>query len=212
MEMIAEETKERFQGKMGVEYRVDKQAVEKPVTKSSEEIEQMLDREEYYMELLLLVYEVKEWEQLFWNKFKAFRDQTGSDRVEEKERWTREWRANCWKRLNSQMHAAQKMLQKKGKDWTPLANFDKLWASSISQFFEMFENLNSMSLSIFKERMDSEYRWQKSGENDDEIRLRMKNEIEDTEFRLKRGSDLGRFDQFWDDDNLFECRYSRSKF
>ena len=46
---------------------------------------------------------------------------------------------------------------------------------------------------------------------DEEIRLRIENEIEDTEFRLKRGSDLGQFDQFWDDDALFECRYSRSK-
>ena len=47
----------------------------------------------------------------------------------------------------------------------------------------------------------------------DEIRLRMEKEIEDTEFRLKRGSILGRFDQFWDEDEgtLFECRYSRSK-
>ena len=39
----------------------------------------------------------------------------------------------------------------------------------------------------------------------------IENEIEDTEFRLERGFDLGRFDQFWDDDSLFECRYSRSK-
>jgi hypothetical protein len=39
----------------------------------------------------------------------------------------------------------------------------------------------------------------------------MENEIEDTEFRLKRGSDLGRFDQFWDDESLFRCRYSQSK-
>ena len=28
---------------------------------------------------------------------------------------------------------------------------------------------------------------------------------------MKRGYDLGRFDQFWDDDTLFRCRYSRSK-
>ena len=39
----------------------------------------------------------------------------------------------------------------------------------------------------------------------------MEKEIEDTEFRLKLGSDLGRFDQSWDDNTLFECRYSRSK-
>ena len=43
------------------------------------------------------------------------------------------------------------------------------------------------------------------------MRLRMENEIEDIEFRLKRGSDLGRFDQFWDDEIVFDCRYSRSK-
>ena len=39
----------------------------------------------------------------------------------------------------------------------------------------------------------------------------MQIEIEDAEFRLKRGSELGRFDQFWDDPTLFRCRYSRSK-
>ena len=45
------------------------------------------------------------------------------------------------------------------------------------------------------------------------MRLRLEGEIEDsTEFRLKRGSDLGRFDQkIWDDDLLFDCRYFRSK-
>jgi hypothetical protein len=35
--------------------------------------------------------------------------------------------------------------------------------------------------------------------------------MEDIEFRLKRGSELERFDQFWDDGILFHCRYSRLK-
>ena len=51
---------------MGVEYRVNKHAVEKePPTNSplAEEIELMLVWERYLMELLLL-YEVKEWEEL----------------------------------------------------------------------------------------------------------------------------------------------------
>ena len=96
---------------MGVEYRVNKQAVQmKPATDLPEEVKEMLSREQYHIELLL-VYEVREWEQLFWNKFKAFLDQIDNDRVEEKERLTpREWRANCWKRLNPQMHAAMKRL------------------------------------------------------------------------------------------------------
>ena len=45
----------------------------------------------------------------------------------------------------------------------------------------------------------------------DEVCIRIEKEIEDTEFRLKRGSKLRRFDQFWDDETLFNCRYSRSK-
>ena len=72
MEMITEETKERFQGEIEVEYRfrVNKQAVEKrPVlaTKSPEEIGQLLFYEQNLMEMLLL-YEMKEWEELFWTR------------------------------------------------------------------------------------------------------------------------------------------------
>jgi hypothetical protein len=68
MEMITGETKERFQGKTRVEYRVNKQAAEKkPATKSPEEIERLLFFEQCMMELLL-VHEVKEWEQLFWTR------------------------------------------------------------------------------------------------------------------------------------------------
>ena len=97
MDMIAKETKETLG--MGVAYRVDMEAVEKvPTTQSLEEIEEMWGLERYSMELLL-VWEVRQWEQLFWDKFKAFLDQIGNDRVAEKERLTREWRANCWKRL-----------------------------------------------------------------------------------------------------------------
>jgi hypothetical protein len=102
MEMITKEMKERFQGMMGVEYRVDKQAAEKKrATKLPEEVERLLIWERYMMEMLLL-YEVKEWEELFWDKLKAFLDWIDQDRVDVihvKEILTREWKANCWKRL-----------------------------------------------------------------------------------------------------------------
>ncbi|KAF8817230.1 hypothetical protein BYT27DRAFT_6863229 [Phlegmacium glaucopus] len=109
MEMMTKEVKERFEGEIGVEYRVNKRAVEKkPAIEFPEwEMEKLLILEQYLMELLL-VYEVKEWEQLFWNKFKDVLDHISNDRIEEKERLTREWRANCWKRLNPQMRAAEK--------------------------------------------------------------------------------------------------------
>ena len=201
MEMIAQETKERLSG-MGVENRVDKKAVEKkPGAKSPEE---MLGWEQYYMEQLL-VCEVREWEELFWNKFKAFLVKIGNDRVEETERLTREWRANCWRRLNPQRHAALKRFadvdDMKNKDWF-LKNLGKQWALSIGQLFDRVEN-PVMSLSDLRRSIGDE--------DDDEMGLRLEKEIEDIEFRLKRGSDMGRFDQFWNGDSLFYCRYSRSK-
>ena len=228
MEMITKETKEMFEGKMGVEYRVDKKTAEKKPATKLPEIERMLFEEQYFMDLLLL-YEVNEWERLFWGKFKAFLDQIGNDRVEEKERLTREWTANCWKRLNPQMHAAQKRWANlvKDNDWFVKylgKQLDERWASSISQLFGGVEKRNSISLSELRKEIErlgikSGSRFNKGVQLVpliEEIRLRMENEIEDTEFRLKRGSDFGRFDQFWDGedgdgDTLFECRYSRSK-
>ena len=225
MEMIAKETKETFEGRIGVVYRVDKQAAEKKTATKSPKIDELLLREQYVMNLLLL-YEVKEWEQLFWIKFKAFLDQIGSGRVEEKGRLTREWRANCWKRLNPQMHAAQKRWADLGKDekWSVRYFGEKLgekWASCIGQLFGGVEKRNSISLYDLRNEIEQtkyEFRLNEGVQLVlliEEIRLRMENEIEDTEFRLKRGSDLGLFDQFWDGnddgDTLFECRYSRSK-
>ena len=160
----------------------------------------MLGVERYYMELLLLN-EVREWETLFWSKFKLVLDKIDNDRVEEKERLTREWKANCWKRLNTQRHAALKRTADVDNDWI-VKNLGYNWASLVSELYDGVYNPNRVSLTNFRE-------W--AGYKDEEIRLRLENEIEDIDFRLKRGSDLGRFDQFWDDDTLFNCRYSRSK-
>jgi hypothetical protein len=126
--------------------------------------------------------------------------------VEVKERLTREWRADCWKRLNPQMYAAQKRMADLGSGYV-LGTVGEVWASCINL---IFENPNSISLFQVSMREQIEHLLN-SGQLDDEIRLRMEKEMEDIEFRLKRGSELGRFDQFWDDDILFNCRYSRSK-
>ena len=234
LEMINKEMKERFQGEtVGVEYRVNNQAVERKPTLSTKSINEILNTEHYFMELLLL-YEVNEWEQLFFNKLKDFWDQIGNDRlgVEEKERMTREWRANCWKRLNPQMRAAVKRLpnfptwtwttyQQRPRDWVPtfpVQSVDVLqrkWETLIRQLCEGPGPGVEIPDPISLTGRLSEFR-RKEIENNplllaDESRLRMENEIEDTEFRLKRGSRIGQFDQFWDLDSLFQCRYSRSK-
>jgi hypothetical protein len=122
--------------------------------------------------------------------------------VELKERLTREWRADCWKRLNSQMLAAQKRLA--------AININKdliirEWASSISRFFEGVERISS------REGIETEIDELERYYGLYEIRPRIENEMDDIDFRLKRGSESGRFDQFWDDDYLFHCRYFRSK-
>ena len=209
MEMITKEMKERFRGIMGAEYRVDKQTVEKkPATKPPEEIDRQLIWEQRIMELLL-VYEVNEWEQLFWTRFKSLLDRIGNDQVEVKERLTREWRADCWRRLNSQLHAAQKRLADEGNNNIGVfGTVNERWTSSINRFFQGVENQNSMSL---REEIKSRIGLLKRRYPLYEIRPRIENEMDDIDFRLKRGSELGRFDQFWDDDILFQCRYSRSK-
>ena len=143
MEMIAKEKKERLLG-MGVEYRVNQKADEKkPGTKTREEVNKMLVRERLYMELLL-IYEVRGWEQLFWDKFQVFLVKIGNDRVEEKKRLTREWRANCWKRLNHQMHAALERMADgddiKNKN-AFLEYLGEEWAKSIRQLFEGVKNI-----------------------------------------------------------------------
>ena len=111
----------------------------------------------------------------------------------------REWRTNNLKRLNFQMHRAEERLADfvTGKDKDYFLESLGRWSSSISQLFEAAGNPNSMSLSELRREMEP---------LGAEIRLRMEEEIEDTEFRLRRVSDLGRFEQFWDDDSLFECR------
>ena len=149
----------------------------------------------------MLICEVKEWEMLFWKNLKVFLDHIGNDRVEEKERLTREWKADCWRRLNPQMHAALKRCTDYGLD---LELFGEEWASFISRFFEGVEKPHSISLSKLRRDIVSD-------SPSDEDCLRVEKEVEDTEFRLNRGFDLGRFDLFWDHDSLFECKYSRSK-
>ena len=198
MDMITKEMEERVLG-VGVEYRDNMQAVKKKLGTKSPEVKRMLSLEQYGMELLL-VCEVREWEQLFWDKFKAFLVEIDKYyRKEERERLEKEWKANCWKRLNTQKHAALKRMANVDMD---LEGLGKQWAFSISLLFKGVDNPDISSLSDLR-------RW--IGGKNEETRLRIEKEIEDTKFRLQRGLESGRFDQFWDDDTLFECRYSRSK-
>ena len=129
----------------------------------------------------------------------------------ETERLTREWKANCWKRLNSQRDAALKRMADvddfKDKRWE-LKVLGEKWASCIRHFFEGVENPDGITVPKLRRIIgDGVRRLNRDKDSSD----RMQIEIDDAEFRLKRGSELDRFDQFWDEDFLFDCRYSRSK-
>jgi hypothetical protein len=99
MEMITKE-KESCQGETG------------PVV---ERMERFLKHE--WSSMIKLIYEMKKWDELFWNKFKTFLDQIGHDRVEEKERWTREWKVDHWKRTESLGGTAVKRIPEVPVGW-----------------------------------------------------------------------------------------------
>jgi hypothetical protein len=120
MEEITKETKESFQGETGA---VEKKLAPLATMEGDLNLEWGCMRE-------LLVYEMKRWEELFWNKYKAFLDQIGNDRVEVKDRWSREWTANYWKRLDSLAHAVVKRIPGPSDGW---------WGSNIRGLFEGVE-------------------------------------------------------------------------
>ena len=112
------------------------------------------------------------------------------------------------------MHAALKRWSDTDKDEN-LKFLGAYWASSINQYFEIVEEPYSISLSQLRRQIISLNKWDNPRiKISDEARLRFENEIDDTEFILKFGSDWKLLDhQFWDhaSDSLFKCRYSRSK-
>ena len=85
-----------------------------------------------------------------------------------------------------------------------LESLGEKWASCIRHFFEGVVNPDGITLPRLRRIIGNT-------DKDSSDRMEIEIEIEDAEFRLKCGSELGRFDQFWDDFTLFLCRYSRSK-
>ena len=90
------------------------------------------------------------------------------------------------------MHAADKRVANINKDIYSFSRqrVQRKWGLSISQLLELegdenWEIQNSNLLSDLKREVGNL--------RTDETRLRMEKEIEDTEFRLKRGSDLRQF-------------------
>ena len=87
------------------------------------------------------------------------------------------------------MHAATKRMADVDdfyKD-SRLKSLGEQWALSIIYLFEGVDNPDLMSLSKLWEEIEDVF-----NDGYEEMHLRMEKEIEDTEFRLKRGYNLGR--------------------
>jgi hypothetical protein len=112
MYSITKETRSRWEGETTAMRRVDgaeaesKGVVEEKVRQNGAErwrIDKRLIDERCLVEKLLL-YEVEVWEGLLWNRVKEFIARNDVPKPG-KEQLTREWRGNCWKRLNANILA-----------------------------------------------------------------------------------------------------------
>ena len=201
----------------------------------SEEIELLFIDERCWVEKLL-VFEVERWEEQVMEMVQEF---VGRDGVPEKERLMREWRANCWKRLDTNIRAMDARMEDakskanagasevRSKKWHG-AHFDLRyhWQSVVERFVE--SSTPSPLLSMPSYRLDCDVReivrhstpfWWTYDVNAaqqrrvqrhlEEMASRLEKELEDVEFRLNQG--LERCDEFRDDPKLFQCRHARSK-
>jgi hypothetical protein len=113
MEWVARQTRDRLEGETAIVRIVDgaerrhERVVRKKALGGDEELNAVVEKaliDERSLMERLHVYEVEAWEGLVWNRVKEFMDR--NDVPESgKERLTREWRGNCWKRLNANIRA-----------------------------------------------------------------------------------------------------------
>ena len=190
-----------------------------------------LDHERFLMEMLL-VYEVEVWEeQLVWNRVKEFMDRDDVPKSET-ERLTREWRGNCWKRLNTNLRAMDARMERAkaalpNNDRDLQREFNILHSVIRKAWQDVFERLDHDTLtpsasSTLWTRFNDNVRRKSSARllapreldeqarrQHDEMAHRLKKELEDVEYRISHG--LDHRDQFVHDEDLLRCRHSRSK-
>ena len=201
----------------------------------SEEIELLFIDERCWVEKLL-VFEVERWEEQVLGMVEEF---VGRDGVPEKERLMREWRANCWKRLDANIRAMDARMEDaktkanagasevRSRKWHG-GHFDIRyhWQSVVERFVE--SSTPSPLFSMPSSRLEGDVReivghntpfwWtynlnaaqqRRVRKHLEEMASRLEKELEDVEFRLNQG--LERCDEFRDDPKLFQCRHARSK-
>jgi hypothetical protein len=243
MDLVARETRERLQGETTTRRRVDGERAEseglngKKAIGSYEELNTVVEEgliEERCLMEKLLVFEVEVWEELVWNQVGEF---IGRNDVPESEkgRLTREWRGNCWKRLDANIRAMdsrmesakaeinalpsnelQRTLNSKFKDVHEEIRI--AWHSVVERFVDTATPSASSTQSHFSLVRISRYRWPEPSpaqqEQDrrqyKETAHRLKKELADVEFRIAKGLDSCD-PKIFEDPYLLRCRHSRSK-
>ena len=246
MTLVIGETRERFEGQATVR-RVDgepgggkENAMDGDLFASQsnamvddgerQEMEHQLIDERRWMEMLL-VYEVERWEEQLWERRRLF---VGNSR--EKERLAREWRANCWKRLDAGIRAMDARMD--AAKPTSTANsieyhiwwiwkdmhddIQQAWQDLVERFMEHETSSSSpsMPLQSLEHGLGKITKPTRLGFDDDlsiellqkqreQIASRLRRELEDVEFRLTQG--LDHCDQFQVDEQLLRCRHSQKK-
>jgi hypothetical protein len=179
--------------------------------------------EEWERMEMLLVYEADKWEGQLWDATRGF---ICSDEVQEKERVEREWKANCWKRLDANIRAMDARMEAAqanakvasnnlSREWRDaLERIQRTWRRVIGRFnsFHRSRDLSRFDPERFTQddatRSIYPHLSQLSNQRD-KIEDRLRKELEDVEFQLEQG--LKKCNEFWVDEVLLQCKHSRTK-
>jgi hypothetical protein len=248
MSLVMRETKERCDGQ-GTVRRLDRDTIggkkkakggrrfaSDSDAKEREGITEWLLIDEWRWMEILLVYELERWEEQLWERRKGF---VGAYSAQEKQRLAREWRGNCWKRLDATIRAMDARIDAAG----PKANSNehdinisgkwrdtrgdtqRAWQAVMERFVDREPSSSSPSIPLQRleegigqitkpgeppqPRVGDGLSVEQVGKQREEMASRLRRELEDIEFRLIGG--LERCGQFWVDEGILRCRHSRSK-
>jgi hypothetical protein len=203
-------------------------------------VEEALMDERGFMEKLF-VYEVEAWEGLVWRRMQEFVNRNDIPE-HEKERLRREWRANCWKRLDANIHAMDGRIDAANAEVNAITSY-QLQATLQAKLKDVYSDVQSTWQAVIRRIVDSDnptpfppsksicsrfshdiQAHARRIENRSHSPAHLEQEQRQHHVmvsRLKRelmdveyriAQGLDCCDQFWDDQKILECRHPWSKF
>jgi hypothetical protein len=249
MQSVTREVREQLKGETTAMRRVDgeqagdENMVEKRSFSGDEDLEVVVEERLIYERCLmekLLVHEVEAWEGLVWNRVKEF---IGRNDVPESEkvRLTREWRGNCWKRLDANIRAMDTRMERVKAKISALPSntlqrtlnvrleeahdeIREAWQSVIERLVDTpTPSVSSTPSSRFNrdvrrraERNEFDRDWGMTPPAQQEqerqyLEIARQLKKELADVQFRIAQGLDRCDEFFDDEKLFASRHARSK-